>query len=239
MRLTLISIIIIFGINQSIGSDNYKVGDQLYIWAKSGLNLREGPGTNFPIIGGISFGEKVEVIEKSNVPFTFTLISKKAKAFRPTKNDPINLRGNWVKIRLDSITGYIIDQYLLELNPKIIHPTRDRKFYFDIISIDTTWVDTERNNVFQPKFCLTSQHGYGISGKIWFGGNYYTQSYIFEGFTIEEVLIVFGAFYGKEYDQFSIRKNWKDELEISDSLTCEFFIKKEDSGIHVRIECGC
>lgn len=238
LKLSSIIILVLLAISQSYGADNYTIGDQLYVWAKSGLNLRTGPGTKFPIIRGIPFGEKVEVVDKCSQSYTFTLISSVDQNVTSSKIDAINLKGNWVKIKIDTTTGYVIDQYLLMLDPQIIDKEMDH-LYFKITSLDTTWTNPEVENGNEPDYCVVAHHDSNITGSTCFGGVEYSMGYTFIGYSIEEVLIVFGGLGLNRYDKFTIRKNWLEEVELDDGGICFWTIQAKDGKVHINIGCSC
>ena len=238
LRFRIILIISLLAIFESYGADNYKTGDQLYVWAISGLNLRTGPGTSFPVIRGIPFGEKVEVVEKSSYSYTFTLISSIDQNGTSNKIDPINLKGNWVKITIDTSTGYVIDQYLLTLNPQIIDKKMEHDLHFKSTSIDTTWINPEVENGNEPDYCVLAHHDSRITGSKCFGGIESSKSYTFSGYTIEEVLLVLGGL-GYNYDNFIIKKNWQEKVELHDGGICDWTIQTKDDKVYVYMECSC
>lgn len=89
----------------------YKRGDTLNVWATSGLNMRKGPGTDFPKIRTIGYGDKVEVIDQYlfSTPLDITVV-KKSK-----KSDEFVLKGFWVKVKNGKKEGYVFDAYLSRL----------------------------------------------------------------------------------------------------------------------------
>jgi len=80
------------------------------------------------------------------------------------------LKGNWVKVTVDSISGYFIDHYLLDLNPEIVTYEGHFDFLFKVISIDTTWINPEKENGNEPDFCIIAYHDPKITSSHCFGG---------------------------------------------------------------------
>ncbi len=89
----------------------YKKGDTLNVWAASGLNMREGPGIDFPKIKKLEYGKKVEVIDQylRSTPINITVV-KKSK-----KSDEFVLKGFWVRVKFGTREGYVFDRYLSRL----------------------------------------------------------------------------------------------------------------------------
>ena len=73
-------------------SQNYNIGDSLFVNANGGLNLREEANTNSNKIGLLNFGERVFIKSKlgNNKQIKIGLIS-----------------GNWVEIRTDKYEGSV------------------------------------------------------------------------------------------------------------------------------------
>jgi len=84
-------------------SQDYKIGDSLFVNSNGGLNIRESANTNSKIIGLLNFGERV-------------FIKSKAKNENQIK---IGLmKGNWVKVKTNKFEGFIFDAFISKL-PKV------------------------------------------------------------------------------------------------------------------------
>ena len=97
---------------QSVNANStYDWGDTLHVWATSGLNMREGPGTDFPKMKKLEYGDKVQVIDDylRSTPLSLTVI-KKSK-----KNAAFVMKGHWVRVIIGSQEGYVFDGYLSRL----------------------------------------------------------------------------------------------------------------------------
>ncbi len=86
----------------------YKKGDTLHVWATSGLNMREGPGTDFPKMKKLEYGDQVEIIDQYlfSTPLSISIVKKSKKA------DEFVLKGFWVRVKIGSQEGYVFDGYL-------------------------------------------------------------------------------------------------------------------------------
>lgn len=89
----------------------YKKGDTLNVWATSGLNMREGPGTDFPKIKKLEYGDEVEIIDQYlfSTPLNITVVKKSEKS------DEFVLKGFWVRVKIGTQEGYVFDGYLSSL----------------------------------------------------------------------------------------------------------------------------
>ncbi len=97
---------------QSVKANStYDWGDTLHVWATSGLNMREGPGTDFPKMKKLEYGDKVQVIDDylRSTPLNITVV-KKSK-----DSDAFVMKGHWVRVIIGSQEGYVFDGYLSRL----------------------------------------------------------------------------------------------------------------------------
>ena len=80
----------------------YKVGDNLYVLAKSGLNLREKPSKNGRYLQSVSFGTIARVRQITDKEY-----------------DVDGIPGFWVKVIADDREGYLFDGYLSSYPPPV------------------------------------------------------------------------------------------------------------------------
>ena len=87
---------------------NYQYGDTLTVWATSGLNMREGPGTDFPKITKLEYGTSVQVIDNyiHSTPLDLNVFK------RNKKTDAFTMHGFWVRVKIGRQEGYVFDGYL-------------------------------------------------------------------------------------------------------------------------------
>lgn len=222
----------------SIGADKYNVGDNLWVWAKNGLNLRNGPGTNFKVIGKLGFGEELLVTEKSEKAYNIMGISDTRSNYHSKKVDPLIFRGKWVKVKSQSgEEGFLIDQYLLSVQPKEIN-----KPQYDI-NLDLSRVDTVyKSPIIQDGSGLniTIEKTYLDDIKlIESSGGYWAEStYIFPDYSVEEVLILLSSSWS-DYERFTILRNWKEELILTDNELCQIRITIKENKVQIVLSCSC
>jgi uncharacterized protein YgiM (DUF1202 family) len=98
MKLFTVLALLIFslpGLAQSSRSEfykAYKAGSTLYVWARSGLNLRAKPDITGAVIAKANFGDKVTVLPDTNPVVSYT---------------SENVKGEWVKVRWKEKEGYL------------------------------------------------------------------------------------------------------------------------------------
>ena len=99
------------------GVDHYKVGDTLYVWAPSGLNIRTQPGISASKLGRLELGTRVIVDAISDQKYDILTISA-------TEKEPsYMLTGTWIKVKSDNLEEFLIDIYLLRFPP----PSKEMK----------------------------------------------------------------------------------------------------------------
>ncbi len=238
-KLILISLGLIILSTNTKAANKYNIGDKLYLWAKSGLNLRSGPGTSFDVIEKLRFGEEIEVKAFCSKTFNIKCISKTESNYYSKQVEPLILKGNWVKvISSDGKIGFLIDQYLLYAKPENV----DKPFLYDI-NLRKTRIDTLHNSqVIKDRngLNLSVKHRYldGIEKLESTGGNWGETCYVFPNYSIEEVLILLSSSW-RDFEGFSVLRNWKQELMISDGEICVFTIKLKKNMVIVNLECSC
>lgn len=231
-QIFLVLILFITVFSPITAADNYEVGDELYVWARSGLNLREGPSTNDKVIATLPFGEKVHIQAKTDKVYNVKMISKTHSYDPKKKVDPLILKGNWVKVYTnEGFLGYVIDQYLLDIE---YYPKKDKNQYgpsLEIISIDTTYNGSD--------FTIKTSYPRGIEASNGTEGESLgVGEFIFPNFTFEEAIIMIGSF--ENLDTWTIGRNWKGEIIIfNDSETCTTQIFKKENQVILYTECSC
>lgn len=90
---------------RSIGS--YKAGDQLYVWAMRGLNLRATPDAKGKKLALLPFSTEVTVQGES----------LKKLRYETLEIPGYTLKGYWVKVKVDGQVGFIFDAYLSKMRP--------------------------------------------------------------------------------------------------------------------------
>lgn len=126
---------------QSVNANfNYTQGDVLHVWANSGLNMREGPGTDFPKLKKLKYGDQVQVVDNylNSTPFSTTIVSK------TKKNREFVMYGFWVRVKIEGQEGYVFDGYLSRI--PAMNRTRDHN-----------------NNILTESFMEYAQREFGVA----------------------------------------------------------------------------
>ena len=100
------------GVKAQEGISVEKQGDTGFIWAKDGVNLRESPSTNAPIISKLPYGSAIVVVEQANK------ISEQVTLFPAAAESPaVVLQGYWLHVQSGDKIGYIFNQFALNIPP--------------------------------------------------------------------------------------------------------------------------
>ena len=92
--------------------NNYKQGDELVVWAKSGLNLREEPNIQSKVISKIGLGETV-VAQEGKKFQNLKIIDKQTLA--DGQRFTMTLWGSWIKVKFNDYEGFLFDAYLSKI----------------------------------------------------------------------------------------------------------------------------
>lgn len=100
--------------------------DEKYVWA-SKLNLRNSPNINGELIRQIERGEKVKIIDRTNIEFEvvdtlfrfYSRFEKESKRYVDGKEvlKIKTFKGKWTRVRSNGQIGFVFDFYLSKLKP--------------------------------------------------------------------------------------------------------------------------
>lgn len=235
IRIILFGLLLIGCSNISLGADNYKTSDTLFVWASNGLHLRSKPNTNSTILTTLKFGQNVAILEKTDFKFNVSSNSEPWIDNTNNKIDPIILYGNWVKVSVDSnLVGYVIDQYLLAIEPN----GNKNEWVLKPINADTISTLKDLPDGSHSDLVIKKTYNREITGIETTGENWGGTVYRFPGFTIEEVLVFF-FFSKQEPTKYLIETNNKDEIIFTDHSCIEITIRHIGDDTTVDILGGC
>ena len=222
-------------------ADTYEIGDILYVWAKSGLNVRVGPGTDNHVIAKISFGESVLVWGKTDRTYNVMGIdTTNHYRFPDLKVEPIIFKGNWVQIQmLDGRVGYVIDQYLLKYKIRTVLSNSIFEMNIEIVSVDTLFKSPILHSGDALIYKIQREYDGDITELIKINGLGYGSKFSIPNATMEEVLVLFSSsLYDFDDTITFLTKNWAEEIVFSVDI-CTYAIKQLEGRITVEYECSC
>lgn len=172
-------IALIFGVLfsfDSFGITEYKPEEELYIWAESGLNLRERPDFKSEVLAKMPFGEKI-ICKGRKSGYDYEHNSLKIIdeiKISDNKVSKIEMEGNWVKISFRDIDGYVFDAYLSRFKP--LEKEKEAESLFDYFKKGNTYVYLEKKD-------STLEYGHDkivFSNGIFLTNNYHSGAYGFQ-----------------------------------------------------------
>ncbi len=227
MFLVLISIALF--VNDSFCNNNNP--DMEYVWARSGLNVRSGPGTSFGVIEKLVFGDSVLIISKTGIKYNVSGISNvdstQHYSTRYEKKGAYILYGKWIEIYTpNGEIGFVINHYVLRIKPNL----ENQDISFREMSRDTVSLF---ENDGESNIAVTYTHD--ISAL--FNGTQFCHSEVYSipEFTLQEAFIML---FHKKMENLVVIKNWPNELKLSDGWMNEYsFIVKDGVVYYSFITC--
>lgn len=96
----------------------YHEGDTLYVWAQSGLVLRNEPGFDSKKIETLSYGTMVVTKRRKEIDIPDASVDAIPACTYESQNYPgYKISGQWVEITVNGKTGYVFDGYLSKYPP--------------------------------------------------------------------------------------------------------------------------
>lgn len=121
-----------------------KDADTLYVWAQSGLRVRDRPSPDGEILEKLTFGSIVHLLEKvdsNSVPYeVIAETTMKEWEEKPLKKGVFKLKGHWVKVGYGKKTGYVFDQYLSRLKPGTEKDMRKHESKFSYCAMELVFM---------------------------------------------------------------------------------------------------
>jgi len=227
-------------INNAYSIDNYYVGDSLYVWAKNGLKLWEKPNTNSKLIESIPFGWKIIVNEKTPETFNVKVNAEISQDYTSDSTQPLILKGNWVKVKCIETgnIGYLIDQYLLKVKPRLENPNYlmlliDEKYELDTLYYNDTIPN--KDGIYK-KIRRKYKSGIIVTEVVTEKGNFKT--YKLKNYSLEEAFILIGN-YWLDPNHTKLIQNWEHELIIYDGGMCQYTYSLKGDVVNLEITCSC
>jgi len=190
--------------------DICQTGDVLYVWAKTGLNLRQKPTIHSRRLTILLPGSEVKILGFTEKRFSI-------KTLRATEDEqnPFIIKGNWILVQVGDIQGYVLDTYLLPIQaPK---DGESMKQYLIALSEKVSALGTTEEN-----YSFFAQAENNISIQYESGEYYQNITVTIPEFTIEDGFVFYNFFNNiqdrsiTDDSEVYLFKNWKSELSIFD-----------------------
>ena len=214
---------------QELSNSNY------YVWAKSGLSLRESPDKNSKKLTIIGYSENV------------TFISNTFEAFTVTEFNGFDYTDNWFKIKHKNLTGYVFGGYLSKTPPpNILDETNNLTTYLNRVFTKTGYVIYDRYEDCNDddSNCITSsQTSYkeGASYSFWTGEGGGTETLSIPNLNILQAYIL-GTIFCETYKEFEIKyyeKPLPTIIVLRDDVGCDFTITALGNYTIIHWSGGC
>lgn len=231
--------IIIFVINVQVATANKK----LYVFAESGLILRDSPSQWGKQVDLIPFGEQVEVLA----------LDKNEPLGTPVEVQEITdfvISGHWKKVNYKNQIGYVFEGYLSPFPaPKLAldEPISEDRYFDEIIG-----GGTEKYNVLKSKKSDSEQdeiYGYeqsynlGIQRIVRYEEFAGDVEIIIPEISLQEAYLLSRALYFPPDDtmEYKFDKNYnKITLELKEpDAGCNYSIECFGTGVRIKYTCGC
>lgn len=114
----LIAIICLLGLNQVKAIRFYNDGDTLFVWAQSGLILRDAPDLKSKKIAALPFGTiVVPKMHKQTDGNEISIEVISSCIYEGQNYSGYKIPGNWVQVSANGKTGYVFDGFLSKYPP--------------------------------------------------------------------------------------------------------------------------
>lgn len=232
-------------------NSRFKDGETLYIWAASGLNLRDKPDAKGTKLTTIPYGSKV--IVQPNIGAKVPFEVEQFKDF--------SVKGYWLLVKYDNTEGYLFDGFLsklpapnlqkdeeegrietyLDKNIGKLGNKYDVKVWDDKLNQSRTALsserfDTDHLEAYKQKYKQNTLYEYS-SGE---GSSGFTLELsnvsLYEGYFLLKTYL-----YNPESEVFSFDKEKKSiHLDMKDKgAGCSYSIQKKGNKIIIGGGCGC
>ena len=113
LKIAINFLIVLLLAENAIAIDYFEKGDTLWVWANSGLKIREKPNIKSKSLGSIPFKSFVIAKESRNTDYNYSIKVIKEYAEYPS----FSLNGFWSEVEFNGISGFVFDGYLSSLKP--------------------------------------------------------------------------------------------------------------------------
>lgn len=235
-------------------ADAYQIGDTLYTWAPSGLNVRAEASASSSKVGKLQPGDRVVVLAKTEIPYNLTVIAApkaiEDEYLEDYGTSPFQLQGHWVKVAGPGFSGYVIDMYLLAWVPP--DTTMSMLRYFEIlegeaIDVDTTWNYDDSGYADLDRYSYEGKSGAGIILQGSSGEGAVDDAIGIPGMTLEEGFVFCNFFTPLEdglrksrgLEPLELYRHNEREISITEDELCYFAFSIETGILGIGWGCSC
>ncbi|MEL6674687.1 MAG: hypothetical protein AAFR61_20930 [Bacteroidota bacterium] len=257
MRTSIFVLSIFLSLSEALlANPTYQLGDELYVWAPSGLNARMEPGISGKKIGKWEFGTKLKVLAKTDRAFSTSIIKNELPESWEGENrdaraeSALKLRGQWVKVQGPTFVGYVVDVYLIGMRP----PRQKTSLlaYLETwgkapVKIDTTWLENCDGGPGPDcyEYAGKASSGVEINGSVYSVGG--DESIGIPGLSLQQGLVLYNYFSPIEDGNRSkidrpalvLMTLEKDYIYLVEDELCELGFRLEGGMLWISYGCSC
>ena len=177
-------------------------GDTLFVWAHSGLNLRESADSKSDIISTIPFGKRV--LLDANVQSDEKLIKIiDSKVIKGKRTPSYSLKGRMIKVIYNDTAGFVYSGFLSRIDPIL------KQFDYNYDKILTQKYGEIKSFILSDTIIGAKEivFGNGVLHLSVGGSNWFKETYVFPYKTFQEgILLILLTINSDELDRYS--DNW-------------------------------
>ncbi len=127
MKTLLLAFGLTFSWVHTLSAQPYQVGETLYVWAKSGLHLRDTPSLSGKVLKTLPYGAALELKQCSGEVIEVEIIKDAESNGQYFPNFKLN--GHWLLVRTGDLQAYVFEGYVSTLPPLNINSFKDGSYH--------------------------------------------------------------------------------------------------------------
>jgi len=231
----------LFIVSSVFSADSYHVGDTLFVWAKSGLNVRSSPSTKASIVEKIPFGDQVVIAEWCDKAYYIKVAEIiEPPAYKDEVVGPFILKGQWVKITTATgKSGFIINQYILFQEPFDKTNAANALPNLAIIQSDTIFNENDNYNAEDIERTITTLYEDGIKAQLVISELAVDRRIEFPNLSMEEAFVMITSSWD-DLSGYRIVRNWQHTVVLTDvDEVCYLSVRWVNGVVIVETGCSC
>lgn len=221
----------------------YHEGDTLYVWAQSGLILRDEPGFDSKKIEALSFGTMVVTKRRKEMDTLIVSVAAIPPCTYEGQNYPgYKISGQWVEITANGKKGYVFDGYLSKYPPANAKEMSDSdldSYLARVFGLASQVKDRGRDQYVTKFACNFYKNGASGQSRA-IGSSVAEATYILPELSLEEGYLIASRFYHLEKYTNKIPGHGQESdffLQASAPHLLDFIAYNTSMPLYVRVGC--
>lgn len=202
IKLISLSLTFLYTSNLSAHSNDYKIGDTLFVWADNGILVRKQPDINSESIKKLNYGERIVIQEIDERNFEYKIME--SVTHQKEVFPGITVAGNFMKISFSGTVGYIYGGFLSRLKP--INQGEGLEVYFARVFGQLKILADVRHDNSDNRFKRIIYNNGTTLRQEWGNENWWSHVYFIPDITLREAYLLVNRLVGFE-------KNYKTGLD--------------------------